>query len=101
LTVKKMRASRIEADISLSRGSGMSYMHTVLSLACEHHKDNHGRLFTSEQISQIYCDDKIPENCKCSTAIISLDREGKPLSQRVLDRVRAQRSKFGLSDISD
>lgn len=76
-------------------------MHTVLSLACEHHKDNHGRLFTSEQISTFYCNDEIPEDCKCSTVVISLDREGKPLVRRILDKIRSQRSKFGLSDISD
>ena len=60
----------------------------------ESHARRHGRLYSTQEVREWYTQDGNAVNCKCTQVSMLVDKEGKPLQERVIDRARAASKRY-------
>lgn len=58
------------------------------------HSARHGRLFTTQEVREWYAQDGNGVNCKCAQVSMLVDKDGKPLQERVIERARGARERY-------
>lgn len=91
------RAHLDEADSatqSLGIRTKMLWLSALSPTTRETHSARHGRLYETQEIREFYTRDGNSINCRCSSTSILIDKEGKPLQERVIKRARAARKRY-------
>lgn len=98
-SVNELRILKFKDDNRIRESLELHVLYTTLSLACSFHKESHGKLFTANQILSIYDLDSVPDGCKCAIVSVLTNEQGLPISARSINKIRAQRLKFDLTEL--
>lgn len=77
-----------EAQEEYGLRSMLLFMSALSPTTRASHAARHGKLYTADEMREFYSSPGESCNCKCSQTSVLVDKDGKPLNPRILDRMK-------------
>jgi hypothetical protein len=83
-----------DAEDRLSLPVGLLWLSALKPTTRRWHADRHGEVYTIQQVREFYAVNANAISCYCTQTEIILDKEGKPVSQKLILRLKKQKEDY-------